>query len=137
MPVEEQEDGSCAGNEISTCEQSKAIRQRFFRGGIRFALAGQAAVFKAYGPALQDRLVPSDKRAATWHHCLRAKWAGSVEVSGNLSGENIKCDSSARQHLSNGKIYSSDDFAVWLHRARRCSIGAFRGFNCGASVTRK
>jgi hypothetical protein len=61
MPVEEQEDGSCAGKEISTCEQSKAIRQRFFRGGIRFALADQAPVFKAYGPALQDRLVPSDK----------------------------------------------------------------------------
>jgi hypothetical protein len=65
MPVEEQEDGSCAGKEISTCEQTKAIRQRFFRGCIRFALADQAHVFKAYGPALQDRFVSSDKRVAT------------------------------------------------------------------------
>jgi hypothetical protein len=132
MPVEEQEDGSCAGKEISPCGQNKAIWQRFFRGGIRFALANQAAVFKAYEPALlQDRLVPSDKRAA------RAKWANSVEVCGNLSSGNIKWNSSLRQHLSSGKIYSSDDLALWLHGVSRCSFGAFRGFNCGTSVTRK
>jgi hypothetical protein len=137
MPVEEQEDGRCAGKKISTCEQDKAIRQRFFCGGIRFALADQAHVFKAYGPALQDRLVPSEKRAATWYHCLRAKWTNNVEVRGNLASGNIKWDSSLRQHLSGGKIYSSDDFAVGLHGTRRCSFGAFRGFNCGTSVTRK
>ena len=105
MPVEEQEDGSCAGKEISTCEQNKAVRQRFFVAACDSALADQEAVFKAYEPGLlRDRLVPSDKGAATRINCLRAKWASSVEVSGDLSSGNIKRNSSLRQHLSSGQI---------------------------------
>jgi hypothetical protein len=78
MPVDEQEGGSGAGKEISACERNKAIRQRCFRGGIRFARADLAAAFKACESALQDRLFPSDKGAATWYSCLRLKWISNL-----------------------------------------------------------
>ena len=126
MPVEEQEDGSCAGKEISTCEQNKAVRQRFFVAACDSPWPTRLLYSRRMSPVFfRIALFHRIKEPQPGLNCLRAKWASSVEVSGNLSSGNIKWDSSSRQHLSNGKIYSSDDFEVWRPGTRRCSFAPF------------
>jgi len=66
-------------------------RATLLRGGMRFALADQAAVFKAYSPVFfRIALFHRIKEPQPGLNCLKAKWASSVEVSGNLSSGNIK-----------------------------------------------